>query len=235
MPVTFMRETQCFDLVQESRFIWSYSIWTNLSTDEFGFISLALFVGNEFWTIVWKRSSTILNIQMESNVSQDSTALALQVQTLITIIEELTRQNQEIRQQLQLEENRPPKGIETSRNEDEAQGPENSYERDGSRRTKWFDGVCDNLLRSIRKEMDELKSAMKEKTAKNLDGMVKRTDSPFTTNVLECPLPWSYTFLCLSRLPRFLVYLGIYRRIILSFVVHWITLKRIVCKGRQNF
>ena len=73
---------------------------------------------------------------MESNVSQDSTALALQVQTLITIIEELTRQNQEIRQQLQLKENRPPKGIETSRNEDEAQGPENSYERDGSRRTK---------------------------------------------------------------------------------------------------
>ena len=34
---------------------------------------------------------------------------------------------------------------------------------------------------------------------------------------------------------RFLVYLGIYRRMILSFVVHWITLKRMVCKGHQNF
>jgi len=37
--------------------------------------------------------------------------------------------------------------------------------------------------------MDELKNAMKEKTDRNLDGMVKRTDSPFTTKVLECPLP----------------------------------------------
>ena len=34
--------------------------------------------------------------------------------------------------------------------------------------------------------MDELKNAMKEKTNKNLDEMVKRTNSPFTTKVLEC-------------------------------------------------
>ena len=30
---------------------------------------------------------------------------------------------------------------------------------------------------------------MKEKTTKNLDGMVKRIDSPFTMKILECPLP----------------------------------------------
>ena len=36
--------------------------------------------------------------------------------------------------------------------------------------------------------MDEIKNAMREKTDKNLDA-VKRTDSPFTTRVLECPLP----------------------------------------------
>lgn len=30
---------------------------------------------------------------------------------------------------------------------------------------------------------------MKEKTIKNIDRMVKITDSPFTTKVLECPLP----------------------------------------------
>ena len=41
---------------------------------------------------------------MESN--QDSVALALQVQTLATSVEELTRQNQEMRLQLQQEENR---------------------------------------------------------------------------------------------------------------------------------
>ena len=41
----------------------------------------------------------------------------------------------------------------------------------------------------MRKEMDKLKNAMKEQTDKNLDGMVKITDSPFTIKVLECPLP----------------------------------------------
>ena len=37
--------------------------------------------------------------------------------------------------------------------------------------------------------MDELRNAMREKTDQNLDGMVRRTDSPFTTKVLECPMP----------------------------------------------
>ena len=36
--------------------------------------------------------------------------------------------------------------------------------------------------------MDDLKNAMKEKTTKNLDGMGKMTDAPFTIKVLECPL-----------------------------------------------
>ena len=39
------------------------------------------------------------------------------------------------------------------------------------------------------KELDEVKNAMKDKTTVNLDGMIKRTDSPFTTSVLEFPLP----------------------------------------------
>ena len=37
--------------------------------------------------------------------------------------------------------------------------------------------------------MDELRNTMREKTAQNLDGMVRRTDSPFTMKVLKCPLP----------------------------------------------
>ena len=41
---------------------------------------------------------------MESN--QDSTALALQIQTLTASVEELTKQNQEMRLWLQQEENR---------------------------------------------------------------------------------------------------------------------------------
>jgi len=42
---------------------------------------------------------------MESNVNQDPAALALQIQTLATTVEELTRQNQEMRLRLQQEDN----------------------------------------------------------------------------------------------------------------------------------
>ena len=40
----------------------------------------------------------------------------------------------------------------------------------------------------MRKEMDELRNVIKEKTDRSLDRMVRATDSPFTTAVLECPV-----------------------------------------------
>ena len=53
----------------------------------------------------------------------------------------------------------------------------------------------------MRKEMDELKNAMKEKTNKNLDRRVERTDSLFTSKVLECPLLLKF---CLPQLELFI-------------------------------
>ena len=53
-----------------------------------------------------------------------------------------------------------------------------------------------NLLKEMRKEMDELKNAIKEKTNWSLDRMVRRTDLPFTMAVLECPVPLKF------RLPQ---------------------------------
>ena len=44
--------------------------------------------------------------------------------------------------------------------------------------------------------MDELRSAIKEKTERSVDRLVKTTDSPFTTVVLECPMPSKF------RLPQ---------------------------------
>ena len=137
---------------------------------------------------------------MESNIPQDSVALALQIQMLTANIEELTKQNQEMRQQLQQEENHSSRWIKNNKNEDVVQDPENSDGRDGSRRTEWFDRANDDLLISMRKEMDELKNAMKEKTTKILDWMVKRTNSPFTKKVMECPLPPRF------RLPQLELY-----------------------------
>ena len=45
------------------------------------------------------------------------------------------------------------------------------------------------MMKNMRKELDEVKNTMKGKTTINLDGMIKRTNSPFTASVLECPLP----------------------------------------------
>ena len=44
--------------------------------------------------------------------------------------------------------------------------------------------------------MDELRSAIKEKTDRSVDRMVKATNSPFTAAVLECPVPSKF------RLPQ---------------------------------
>nr|XP_023898471.1 uncharacterized protein LOC112010353 [Quercus suber] len=48
----------------------------------------------------------------------------------------------------------------------------------------------------MRKEMDELRNAIKEKTNWSMDRMVRATDLPFTTVVLECPVPSKF------RLPQ---------------------------------
>lgn len=125
---------------------------------------------------------------MESNAQPELATLALQVQALMASVEELTKQNQEMRQRLQQEENRSPRRVENNKNEDEVQDQKGSQRRDDSRRTKWSNKANNDLLRSMRKEMDKLKNAMKGKTVKNLDRMVRRTDYPFTQRVLDHPL-----------------------------------------------
>ena len=47
----------------------------------------------------------------------------------------------------------------------------------------------ENELYNMRKEMDELRNAIKDKGGENLDGMIRRMDLPFTTEVLNRPLP----------------------------------------------
>ena len=56
----------------------------------------------------------------------------------------------------------------------------------------------DQMMETMRKELDEVKSAIKGKTTINLDGMLKRTNSLFTAKVLECPLPPKFKLLQLE-------------------------------------
>ena len=52
----------------------------------------------------------------------------------------------------------------------------------------------------MRKEIDELRNAIKEKTDRSLNRMVRRIDSPFTMAVLECLVPLKF---CLPQLEPF--------------------------------
>ena len=112
---------------------------------------------------------------MESN--QDPAALAMQVQAFATSVEELIRQNQEMRLRLQQEENWSK--INQEDDEDSQRGS------DRRRPTTPNEPNLD-LLREMREEMDELRNAIKGKTDRSLDRTVRMTNSPFTAAVLEC-------------------------------------------------
>ena len=52
----------------------------------------------------------------------------------------------------------------------------------------------ESKLHNMRREMDELKNAVKDRAVENLDGMIRRMNSPFTTEVLNHPLPPKFCF-----------------------------------------
>ena len=115
---------------------------------------------------------------MESN--QDSAALAHQIQALVATVEELTKQNQEMKLGLQQKEHQ-------SKGNPKDEG--DSHRRSDRRRPTSLDEQNSDLLHEMRREMDKLRSAIKEKTNQSLDRLVRATNSPFTTAVLECPVP----------------------------------------------
>ena len=89
---------------------------------------------------------------MESN--QDSAALAQQVQALAATVEELTKQNQEMKLRLQQEENQ-------SKGSPEDEG--NSQRRSDHQRPISPDDQNSDLLWEMRKEMDELRNRSEER------------------------------------------------------------------------
>ena len=64
-----------------------------------------------------------------------------------------------------------------------------SHRRSDRRGLTTPDEQNSDLLQEMRKEINELKNAIKEKTNRSLNRMVRATDSPFTTAVLECSVP----------------------------------------------
>ena len=63
-------------------------------TDDLGIINLVSFVGTTFFAPRFENVVPFNSqFQMDSNANQDLVALALQIQTLVASVEELTRQN----------------------------------------------------------------------------------------------------------------------------------------------
>ena len=107
--------------------------WTNLYWKSFGRTLLLTISTSSVWCCLWGRQIPFgSDIQMESNTPQDSAALTLQIQTLTASMEELTRKNQELRLQLQQEENRSPTRVRTKRNNNEDSHKRDDYCRPNS-------------------------------------------------------------------------------------------------------
>ena len=99
-----------------------------------------------------------------------------------------------MRLQLQQEENQFRANQEDkgdSHRKDDRQGPTTPNEPNS------------DLLREMRKEMDKLRNAIREKTDQSLDRMVRTTDSPFIAAVLECLVPSKF------RLPQLELFDGL--------------------------
>ena len=107
-----------------------------------------------------------------------------QIQALLANVEKLTHQNEELRKTME-SQNIEHRQTGENQNEEESNSQANRQDRtSGEDSTR-----VENELHNMRKEMDELKSAMKDKGGENLDGMIRRIDSPFTIEVLNHPLP----------------------------------------------
>ena len=133
----------------------------------------------------------------------DPMVMAQQIQALTANVQELMKQNEELKCRARLEgSNASHHWRSRSRHDEEASSPENSKGKDATEYTGQSMHDNDHMMKSLRRELDEVKYAMNGKTAMNLDGMLKRIYSPFTASVLECPLPPKF------RLPQLEFYDG---------------------------
>ena len=127
---------------------------------------------------------------MELEIAQQPKVVQQQqIQALLANVEKLTHQNEELWKTMESQNVERWRTIE-NQNEEESNSQANRRDRTSGE----YPSRMENELRNKRKEMDELKSAMKDKGGENLDGMIWRMDSPFTTEVLNLPLPLKFRF-----------------------------------------
>ena len=117
----------------------------------------------------------------------DLVVMAQWIQALTANVQELMKQNEELKCRARLEgSNASHHRHNCSQHDEEANNTENSKGKDATKYTGQSMHDNDHMMKSSRREINEVKNAMKGKTAMNLDGMLKQTNSSFTASVLEC-------------------------------------------------
>ena len=148
--------------------------------------------------MVLTRSMTTTN-----NVQEDepprSTALERQVQTLMAAVERLTKQNHDLEEQLRQRDAGPnlqeenQEGNSAERREQER--PEGSNAPSRSERQNisllfLMDFAPPPIIaemQAMKEQMEVMMNALKERVSSDLDDLVNKTDSPFTTSVNSFP------------------------------------------------
>ena len=114
------------------------------------------------------------------------TSSAQYVQSMVAAMAELTRQNQELRMEINLRRQ--------AREEREGRGQTQSHDdRENIEIGSQLRGITSRTVPHLKEEMDQMKvmEEMKEnmRKANQIEDLVHRTDSPFTASINGHPLP----------------------------------------------
>ena len=132
-----------------------------------------------------------------------STALERQVQTLMAAVECLTKQNHDLEKQLRQRDAGHDIQEENQGDSSEQRGPERpESSNEPSRPERWnlsMPSLMDTApppifaeMQAMKEQMEVMMNALKGQGSSDLDDLVNRTDSPFTTPINSCPLPQKF-------------------------------------------
>ena len=125
----------------------------------------------------------------------DAEQATQQIQALVANVEELTCQNEELRRAAK-SHNEERHGTVKNQNEEERWKIEGNYNEEESnsqanRRARALEensSIMESELCNMKREMDKLRNAVKDRVVENLDRMIRRKNSSFIIEVLNCPL-----------------------------------------------
>ena len=131
------------------------------------------------------------------------TTLERQVQTLAAAVERLMKQNHDLEEQLRQRDPGHNVQEENQGDSSERRGlkkQEGSNEPSGTkRRNLSMPSLTDATpppiladMQAMKEQMEVMMNALKGRFSSDLDDLVNKTDSPFTTQVNSCPLPQKF-------------------------------------------